>query len=294
MTGILIVDKPAGWTSHDVVAKLRGLFHQKRIGHGGTLDPMATGVLPVFFGQATKAVEFCENAVKRYTASLRLGITTDTQDTTGNILSECPASHITSEMLFAALEPFRGRISQIPPMYSAIKIGGRKLYEIARRGGTVERSPRQIEIFSLDLLGKEHGDFILDIECSKGTYVRTLCNDIGQSLGVGGAMSALRRTAAGVFTEGDAISMDEISAKCHANQHGSLLRPIDSLFGDLPSVTLDSGGERLVRTGRPVELSLYPGRFRVYSPSGEFLMLGSFAGGMLRSLKNFFTNENKQ
>ncbi len=292
MTGILVVDKPAGWTSHDVVAKLRSLFHQKRIGHGGTLDPMATGVLPVFLGQATKAVEFCENAVKRYTASLRLGITTDTQDTTGNILSECPAGQITAGTLSSALEPFRGRISQIPPMYSAIKIGGRKLYEIARKGGTVERPPRQVEIFSLDIIGMDQCDFVLDIKCSKGTYIRTLCNDIGQSLGVGGAMSALRRTEAGSFTEGDAVSMDQISERFRTGQLESLLRPVDSLFSSLPSVTLGEYDERLVRTGVPVKLPLSPCRYRVYSQSGRFLMLGSSDGTVLRSIKNFFTNEN--
>ena len=209
MNGILLVDKPTDWTSSDVVAKLRGLLHEKRIGHSGTLDPMATGLLVVFVGRATRAVEFAESQEKRYLASLRLGITTDTQDITGNRVSG-EAREISEEKLEETMARYRGNIQQIPPMYSAIKVGGKKLYEIARRGGEVERKPRPVCIRELRLLGREGEDWLLDVTCSKGTYIRTLCHDIGQSLGCGGCMSALRRVRAGEFSIDNAHTLDEI------------------------------------------------------------------------------------
>ena len=175
MNGILLVDKPAGWTSHDVVAKLRGILRERRIGHSGTLDPMATGLLVVFVGKATKAVEFAEADRKRYIAGLRLGLVTDTQDTTGAALAEREAS-VSGGQLEEALASFRGEISQVPPMYSAVKVGGERLYKIARRGGEVERKARAVTIYKLECLGRDAGgDVLLDVECSKGTYVRTLC-----------------------------------------------------------------------------------------------------------------------
>ena len=198
MNGILLVDKPQDWTSHDVVAKLRGVFGERRIGHSGTLDPLATGLLVVFLGRATKAVEFSEAAEKEYVAHLRLGLETDTQDITGTVLrtsSEVPDR----SALEAVLPQFRGEICQLPPMYSAIKVNGKKLYEIARKGGEVERQSRQITIHELTLLGEENGDYLLRVRCSKGTYIRTLCHDIGQALGCGGVMTALRRTQIGMM-----------------------------------------------------------------------------------------------
>ena len=205
MNGILLIDKPTDWTSMDVCAKLRGVFHEKRIGHSGTLDPMATGLLVVFLGRATRAVEFAEADSKEYIARLRPGITTDTQDTSGNVLSEKSAD-MSDEQLLSALDRFKGEIEQIPPMYSAIKIGGKKLYEIARKGESVERKSRKITIHSLDFLGWEDGDALLRVRCSKGTYIRTLCNDIGEALGCGGCMSSLRRTAAGIFSISEIVS----------------------------------------------------------------------------------------
>ena len=186
--GILIVDKPAGWTSQDVVAKLRGVFHEKRVGHGGTLDPMATGVLPVFFGRATRGVEFFEHADKTYLAALRLGVVTDTQDVTGTVLQENPVS-VTQQDILDVLPRFLGVQAQLPPMYSAIKVGGKKLYELARAGKEIERKPRSIEIFSLEPCGREGNDILLRVHCSKGTYVRTLCHDLGAALGCGGCMA---------------------------------------------------------------------------------------------------------
>ena len=179
--GILVIDKSAGWTSQDVAAKLRGVFHERRVGHGGTLDPMATGVLPIFIGRATRAAEFLESAEKEYIAGLRLGTVTDTQDTSGNILETHPVT-VTRADVQAALQRFLGPIEQIPPMYSAIKIGGQKLYELARRGKEVERKPRSITIHELELLEGEGTEYVLRVRCSKGTYVRTLCHDLGLSL----------------------------------------------------------------------------------------------------------------
>ena len=218
MNGILIVDKPAGWTSHDVVAKLRGLLGEKRIGHGGTLDPMATGVLPVFVGRATRAVEFMENAGKEYEALLRPGLETDTQDTTGRVLRETPVK-LTAAELEAVLPAFCGEIEQLPPMYSAIKVQGKKLYEYARKGQEAERKPRRVTIERLELLGERKGDFLLRVACSKGTYIRTLCADIGEKLGCGAAMAGLRRTRAGGQGRGRGAAAGHGEHFCRVSPH---------------------------------------------------------------------------
>lgn len=212
MDGILLVDKPAEWTSMDVCAHLRGVLHERHIGHTGTLDPNATGLLVVLTGKGTKCAKYAENDTKEYIARLRLGITTDTQDIWGTVLENNGQTR-TKEQIEAVLGRFRGDIMQLPPMYSAIKLRGKKLYEIARRGGDVEREPRPITIFRLELTDRdENGDWGLIIECSKGTYIRTLCHDIGQALGCGGCMSALRRVRAGDFTIDEAHTLDEIRA----------------------------------------------------------------------------------
>ena len=226
MTGILLVDKPTEWTSMDVCAHLRGVLHEKHVGHSGTLDPNATGLLIVLAGKATKAAKYIEADAKEYRAHLRLGLATDTQDIWGTVLAQEEQS-VTREELEAVLPRFRGEIQQIPPMYSAIKIRGQKLYQIARRGGEVEREPRSITIEKLEVAGQENGDWVLDIRCSKGTYVRTLCADIGAALGCGGCMSALRRTAAGKFSVADAHTLDEI----RSDPEGCML-PVDLITGD--------------------------------------------------------------
>lgn len=283
--GILIVDKPAGWTSQDVAAKLRGVFHEKRVGHGGTLDPMATGVLPIFIGRATRAVPFFEHADKVYEAGLRLGLVTDTQDATGRTLEE-RAVDVTQAQLEAALDKFRGEIAQIPPMYSAIKVNGQKLYALARQGKAVERAPRPVTIFALDLLGGAGADWRLRVHCSKGTYVRTLCHDIGAALGCGGCLSALRRTRAGAYDVTRSHTMAKILA---ADDPEALLLPTDSLFSDRPALKVAENAERKLRNGAPLHTpKLKDGEYRVYNQAGDFLLLAQVANGELKTVKSFF------
>ena len=286
--GILIVDKPAGWTSQDVVSKLRGVFHERRVGHGGTLDPMATGVLPVFFGRATRAVEFFEHAEKVYLATLRLGTVTDTQDITGNVLAQNDAA-VTPEALGAVLPRFLGKQQQIPPMYSAIKIGGKKLYELARAGKEVERKPRDIEVFDLVLRNSDGVDHSLYIHCSKGTYVRTLCHDIGAALGCGGCMAALRRVRAGAYEEGSAVTMEEILKHPSPEE---LLLATDTLFSSHPALTLTPAQEKKCRNGADFTASCKDGCWRIYAQSGEFLALAESSHGRIHTIKSFFEPQN--
>ena len=282
--GIIIVDKPEGWTSQDVAAKLRGVFHERRVGHGGTLDPMATGVLPIFMGRATRAVEFFESAEKEYVAGLRLGLVTNTQDTTGEVLEEKPVT-VTREEVEAVLQQFLGKQQQIPPMYSAVKIRGKKLYELARQGKTVERKPRDIEILELELLEGEGAEYRIRVRCSKGTYVRTLCHDIGKALGCGGCMSSLRRTKAGCYDLGKSVTMDALLS--HENPE-TLLLTVDSLFAHLPMHTVGEKQLKYVYNGAAVKASIPEGVYRVYAPDGAFLMVGRAKDGMLHTEKSFF------
>lgn len=283
--GIIIVNKPAGWTSQDVAAKLRGVFHEKRIGHGGTLDPMATGVLPVFVGRATRAVEFFEHADKEYLATLRLGTVTDTQDTTGTVLETRPVS-VTQEELQAVLAEFTGTVSQLPPMYSAVKVNGQRLYALARQGKEVARKPRSITIHALTLCSGDGTDFTLRIHCSKGTYVRTLCADIGERLGCGGCMAALERTKAGMFTLAQAHTMEEILA---AQNPEALLLPVDTLFAQYPSFRVNTSAEKKLRNGAQLKAAALPvGGCRIYSETGEFLLFGKVENGILTTIKSFF------
>ena len=286
--GIIIVDKPSGWTSQDVAAKLRGIFHERRIGHGGTLDPMATGLLPVFVGRATRAAEFMESAQKEYIAGLRLGMTTNTQDTSGEALQTAPVC-VTRQELEAALKQFTGPIEQIPPMYSAIKIGGKKLYELARKGQEIERKPRPVTIYALELLDGDGADWTIRVRCSKGTYVRTLCHDIGAALGCGGCMSSLRRTMAGGFTLRQAVTMPELLKFAEENDPQTLLMPVDALFAQHPALIVTMGQAARIRNGADVrDRSFADGTYRVYAEDGNFLMLGKAAGGTLSVIKNFF------
>ena len=285
-SGIVIIDKPGGWTSMDVCAKLRGILKERRIGHGGTLDPLATGVLPVFVGSATKAVEFAEKGDKEYLAGLRLGVETNTQDITGQVLSTRPVTAGQAE-LEGALPAFTGPIMQVPPMYSAIKRNGQKLYELARAGKEVHRDPRPVTIHALELLGRtEEGDYLLRVRCSKGTYVRTLCHDIGAALGCGGCMSSLRRTMAAGFTLEQAVTLERVQ-----EEGAALLLPVDRFFGGLPAYRIPSPRqERLCRNGSPLPApELAAGEYRVYDPQGTFLCVSRWERGRLVPVKNFFT-----
>lgn len=289
--GIIIIDKPQGWTSMDVCAKLRGMFHEKRVGHAGTLDPIATGVLPVFIGRATRAVEFASDSDKEYIAGLKLGVVTNTQDTTGEILEEREA-FATRSSLEAALSQFVGDIEQIPPMYSAIKINGKKLYELARKGREVERKPRPVTIHALELLGWPDAgeDFSLRVVCSKGTYVRTLCHDIGQALGCGGCMSSLRRVKAAGFTLADSVTLETVQEAVNRGEGESLLLPVDAYFAGLPVLALKTAGaEKKIRNGAALAVRDLPdGEYRVYGVDKTFLALGQAVGGTLTTVKSFF------
>ena len=284
MNGIVIVDKPQGWTSQDVTARLRRVFNTRRIGHGGTLDPMATGVLPVFVGRATRGVEFFEHAEKVYETVLRPGLTTDTEDITGTVLTEQDA-FVTGEMLDEVLPKFRGEIMQVPPMYSALKVNGQKLYDLARRGKEVERQPRPITIHELTLLGMDAEGIHLRVRCSKGTYIRTLCKDIGEALGCGGCMAALRRVEAGEYTQTEAVPLQVLLETENPEQY---LRPVDSMFRNYPQVSLSPKQETRCRNGNSFSVQMEDGTYRAYGQNGDFLMLAKVEAGVMSTIKSFF------
>ena len=284
MNGIVIVDKPQEWTSQDVTARLRRVFNTRRIGHGGTLDPMATGVLPVFVGRATRGVEFFEHAEKTYEATLLLGITTDTEDTSGTVLEEKDV-HISETEFLNILPRFHGKIMQVPPMYSALKINGQKLVDLARKGKTVERQSRQIEIFELSCVEFSGNTARLRVRCSKGTYIRTLCKDIGEALGCGGCMAALRRVQAGEYTIEEAVPL---AVLLEADEPEKYLRPVDSMFRNFPAATLSSRQEKCCRNGAAFSVSMEDGTYRCYGKDGEFLSLSKVESGIMSTIKSFF------
>ena len=290
MQGILIVDKPAGWTSFDVIAKMRGVLGTRKLGHSGTLDPMATGVLPVFCGGASKAVDLQLNHDKTYRATLRLGSRTDTGDITGTVLETRPVTAGEAE-LKDILPRFVGPQMQVPPMYSAVKINGQPLYKAARQGLTVERKARPIEIYGITYEGSPApGEYTLTVRCSKGTYIRTLLEDIAQGMGQLGTMSALRRTQAGLFAEADAHTLEEILAAKEAGPDAleGLLLPVERVFEPLPLLKVSPGVAQHLYNGCPT--SRYPapdGRYRVQDEAGQFLGLANITGGVLRVEKLF-------
>ena len=284
MNGIVIIATPQGWTSQDVTARLRRVFNTKRIGHGGTLDPMATGVLPVFVGRATRGVEFFEHAEKTYETVLRLGITTDTEDITGTVLTRCDA-FVTGAQLEQVLQQFRGEIMQVPPMYSALKVNGQKLCDLARKGKEVERKPRPITIHELTLLGMETDGIRLRVRCSKGTYIRTLCKDIGQALGSGGCMAALRRVTAGEYTIEESVPLEVL---LESEDPEAYLRPVDTMFRNYPAVTLSEKQTLRCRNGNSFSVKMENGTYRAYSQSGEFLMLAKVEDGVMSTIKSFW------
>lgn len=284
MNGIVIVDKPQDWTSQDVTARLRRVFSTRRIGHGGTLDPMATGVLPVFVGRATRGVEFFEHAEKTYETVLRLGLQTDTQDITGTVL-ERREVNISQEQLLETLNAFRGEILQIPPMYSALKVNGQKLCDLARKGKEVARPSRPVTIHELRLLSFDGQNAALRVRCSKGTYIRTLCEDIGTALGCLGTMASLRRTQAGDYTIAQAVPLQQLLEAEHPEE---FLLPLDSMFLQYPALTLTPNQETRCRNGNPFTHPAPNGTYRAYSQKGEFLMLAKVEDGTMRTVKSFF------
>ena len=296
-SGVVAVDKPKGMTSHDVVYRLRRLYGTKQVGHTGTLDPLATGVLPVMVGRAVKASEYLTSDNKHYIAGMLLGITTDTEDIEGKVLTECKDLP-SKEAVEAILSRFRGEILQIPPMYSALKVDGQKLCDLARKGVEIERKPRPITVYKLELLEceEEKGRYLLDVECSKGTYIRTLVSDIGAALGCGGTMESLRRAKAGCFTLCDCVTIEQLE-EMDVQARIDLLHPVESLFSELPSVTLPEFYARLARNGCEIYLKKlgvdYPvgTRTTVYREQDGFFALAEVQeyekGKALRMIKLF-------
>jgi len=276
INGFVVVDKPAGITSHDVVSRVRRILGTRKVGHTGTLDPFATGVLPVAVNDGTKAIPFLDEGVKCYEAVMQLGVVTDTLDMTGTVLRTADWSAVTREQIESLLRNFTGRISQIPPMYSAIKRDGQPLYKLARQGQVVERSAREIEIHSLELLSYDLPLVGFRVFCSRGTYVRTLAEDIGEALGCGGALKILRRTASGPFLISSAVSLDELEVAVRSGKVESLAVDPNSALSHLPDVPLKDSGLALVRHGR--------------SPGGNDIettdLTGCVAGSQLRLTTN--------
>ncbi|MBQ8141376.1 MAG: tRNA pseudouridine(55) synthase TruB [Clostridia bacterium] len=279
-SGVLVVNKHSGVTSHDIVNKIRRLYGTARVGHTGTLDPMASGVLVVLVGRTAKAAEYLVSDRKKYRAQMKLGLTTDTEDTSGEILSFSDDIPDFDSVIRAA-ESFVGEYDQIPPMYSALKVGGQKLCDLARRGVTVERKPRRVQIYSLDISAAENGVYSLDVSCSSGTYIRTLCADIGASLGCGAAMAALERTEAGGFSIEASVTLSSLEEMTF-DERLSLLIPTEALFSALPRVALPPFYEKLCRNG----CEIYQSKIKTSFSLGEKLSLygsdGFFALGEVR------------
>ena len=328
-SGMIIIHKETGYTSSDVVAKLRGILHMRKIGHTGTLDPGATGVLPVCLGSATKLCELIADRDKEYVAVCRLGVTTDTEDMSGEVLTQISREEVLARITAAALSSakdgggeaaissgvqeggssveafvrktvssFEGSYDQVPPMYSAIWVDGKRLYDLARKGITVERTPRRVTIHELELLEIRQEDPVtltLRVRCSKGTYIRSLCRDIGEALGCGGAMASLVRTRVGQFRIEDALTLDEVSAVMHSEPEKitQYIQPVDSFFPEALSVTVPDDLLKYLENGNPLaakELGLPDktrGQLRMYDAAGRFYALYEMKGGRAKPVKMF-------
>lgn len=279
VNGVIIIDKEPGFTSHDVVAKMRGICGQKKIGHTGTLDPMATGVLPVCLGSGTRLCDMLADRDKEYVAELLLGVETDTQDTTGCVLAQRPVEATEAEVC-AVCESFLGDYEQIPPMYSALKVDGKKLYELARAGKEVERKARRVKILELEILECRLPVVKMRVVCSKGTYIRTLCADIGAGIGCGGTMQSLRRTVVGQFTLENALTLRELQQMKNQGRLEEIVLPADSVFKDCPALHVSAENGRLLDNGN----ALYPRQTeeKTQYESGQWVRFyradGSFAG----------------
>ena len=296
LSGVILVNKHKGVTSHDIVFKIRRLFGTKKVGHTGTLDPLATGVLPVLVGRSAKAAEYLLSENKKYIAEIKLGITTDTEDITGKILEKCDTLPTKNEF-FEACKRFVGKINQVPPMYSALKVDGKKLLDLARQGIEIERKPREIIVFSIEpsVIDEKEGRYQLTVECSKGTYIRTLCADIGKSLGCGATMCELQRTKSGDFALENAYTIKELEAMSQEEREG-LLVPPENLFLEAPCVRFPEFYTKLFKSGceiyqRKIGTDFPVNTFlRVYE-GDEFLALAQvkeFDGGSaIKSIKFF-------
>ncbi|MBE5900632.1 MAG: tRNA pseudouridine(55) synthase TruB [Lachnospiraceae bacterium] len=281
LDGIIVIDKEPGYTSHDVVAKMRGICGQKKVGHTGTLDPDATGVLPICLGKGTKVSGLLTDSDKVYEAELVLGITTDTLDLSGKILSEREVDFLEEEVK-EAIYSFVGEIFQIPPMYSALKVNGQKLCDLARQGIEVERKPRKVKIYSIDILSMELPKVIIRVACSKGTYIRTLCQDIGDKLGCGGAMGSLRRIRAAGFTLEHAITLTELQKAKDAGHLTDYLHPVEEVYSVYPRVTAKSIADKLLQNGNVVPAGWMEKpastvqMVRMYNHQGDFIGIFSY------------------
>ncbi len=280
--GVLIVKKEIGWTSHDVVAKVRGLLGGAKVGHAGTLDPAATGVLPLLIGKATRVAEYLVGWDKEYRAVLRLGETTDTQDATGTVLQQVDTAGVNAETLDGVVARFRGPQKQVPPMYSAVKVAGRPLYKSARAGETVERTERDIVVHELDVTAVDGRDISLRIVCSKGTYIRTLCADMGQALGVGGHLLSLERTRVGSLAIEQGVTVEQIAAHVTVGSVGTVLLTLDQVLAQLPLVTVTAEQAMRVLHGAPVgaphDLPPTLSPIRVKDERGRLLAIGTYDG----------------
>lgn len=294
--GIINVYKEKGFTSHDVVAKLRGIVGQKKIGHTGTLDPDATGVLPVCLGKATKLCDLLTDKNKTYEAVLLLGKTTDTQDITGEVLEEKSTEALTEEKVREAIEGFIGDYEQIPPMYSALKVNGKKLYELAREGKVIERKARPVKILDIQILEIDLPKVRMEVSCSKGTYIRTLCHDIGEKLGCGGCMESLIRTRVSTFRIEDAKTLDEIETLKQEGKLAELLVPIDAMFPFYPKITVKDDWKAFAKNGNPLDLKMLKEacgqdeetQVRLYDESGKFIAVYQWKEKKYHIVKMFF------
>ena len=297
MDGIINVYKEKGFTSHDVVAKLRGILHIKKIGHTGTLDPDAVGVLPVCIGKGTKLCDMITDTDKTYEAVMLLGISTDTQDISGNVLSKKDVA-VDEKTLIETVDSFVGEYKQIPPMYSAIKVNGRKLYQLAREGIEIERSPRDVYIRSIHIndMNLQDGEpsVTMTVSCSKGTYIRTLCNDIGEKLGCGACMKSLSRTRVGRFYIDDSYTINQIAALNLKGELSSIVAPVDSMF-DYPRIQINKEYDKMLYNGNLLPLSAgkaldvgLADKVRIYNESGEFIGIYSMDDSGYKPVKIFF------
>lgn len=297
-SGVINIYKEAGYTSHDVVAKLRGILKQKKIGHTGTLDPQAQGVLPVCLGKGTKLCDLLADHDKEYEAVLRLGITTDTQDMGGNVLQESSVQ-VSEEEVRTCILSFQGEQMQVPPMYSALKVNGKKLYELAREGKVVERKARPVTFHKIEVLWMELPKVKIRVQCSKGTYIRTLCNDIGEKLGCGGCMEKLLRTRVERFALEDAVKLDEVQKAMEEGTVESLILPVDRIFDQYPTAKTTTQGDLLVHNGNRLfsellqeEPEAESGYVRVYDSEDTFIGLFEKKTDQLVPVKMFYRKEN--